>query len=185
MEIQPCKDDVISVIAIWPVILICEIFLLSISRWNSFATIGIALLDVLLCICSIRDWVYLSRTIKIEYDGCTFSLLGFSKKYPWNCIKIQLCDDNHFGFSDSDVRGQGVMISTKEVDYTGKMAAMTFCRTKYPFSSVYIRFIGRQELQPATTGKIVYYGYTAEKAKILEYIDRMYLNVDSPESLRC
>lgn len=34
MELKPCTNDVISVIAIWPVIIICELIFLIIIHFN-------------------------------------------------------------------------------------------------------------------------------------------------------
>lgn len=171
MEIKPCEDDIISVIAIWPVILICELLFLYGSCWGSFWVMGIISLDVLLSIFSIRDWLYLSRTIRFGQDGCTFSIGRFSKTYPWECLCVKNCDDSNFMFADSDVCGPGILICPKEWKVSSKMGAMTFCRTMHPLSSVYIRFVTQQNVRHGITGKIQYQGHTAEKEAILQYIN--------------
>lgn len=58
MKIKPCEDDIISVIAIWPVIIIAEVIFLVTGERSTFFIVGIVLLDFLLGICSIRDLVY-------------------------------------------------------------------------------------------------------------------------------
>lgn len=171
MEIKPYVDDIISVIAIWPVIIVIESLVIFVSELNSCFIIGIILLNVLLCFSSIRDFLYLSRTIIIDREGCTFSVWRFNKKYKWSSLKVQLCDDSNFVFSDSDVSGPGLLIYPLSAKYNKKISPMTYCRRKYPFSSVYLRFETTQNKQPTVTGKIVYYGYTAGRQEVLDYLN--------------
>lgn len=170
MEIKPCEEDRISVIGIWIAIIVIEIAVILISKFHAFFVLGIVLLDAVLCISSIRDFVYLSRTVLLDREGCTFSLWRFRKTYQWDSLKVQLCDDRHFTFSDSDVSGPGLLICPKTANYDHKIAPMTFCRKKHPFSSVYLRFETAKDKHPTVTGKIVYYGYTADKAEILNFL---------------
>ena len=170
MEIKPCAEDRISVIGIWIAIIVIEIAVILVSKFHALFVIGIVLLDAVLCISAIRDFIYLSRTVQLDREGCTFSLWRFRKTYQWDSLKVQLCDDRHFTFSDSDVSGPGLLICPKTANYDHKIAAMTFCRKKHPFSSVYLRFETAKDKHPTVTGKIVYYGYTADKAEILNFL---------------
>lgn len=74
MELKPCTNDVISVIAIWPVIIICELIFLIIIHFNIHFFCLFLFLDIVLCFFSIRDFVYFSRRIIFDSDGCTISL---------------------------------------------------------------------------------------------------------------
>ena len=170
MKIKPCEDDIISVIAIWPVIIIAEVIFLLPGERNTFFIVGIVLLDFLLGICSIRDLVYFSRTIELSQEGCTFSVWKFHKKYRWNDLTVQLCNDRNFAFRDSDKSGPGLLICPKATKYCHKMAGMTYCRIMYPFSGVYLRFRSDEDAHKTITGKIVYDGYTIEKEEALEYL---------------
>ena len=101
MKIKPCLDDIISVVAIWPVIIVIECLVIFVSKLNAFFFLGIVLLNALLFVSSVRDFLYLSRTIILDHEGCTFSIWRFCKKYKWSSLKVQLCDDSKFVFSDS------------------------------------------------------------------------------------
>lgn len=169
MKISPCVDDIISVVAIWPVIIVTEVIFLVTGERSTFFIVGIVLLDFLLGICSIRDLVYFSRTIELSQEGCTFSVWKFHKKYRWNDLTIQICDDRNFAFRDSDKRGAGLLICPKAAKYCHKMAGMTYCRIMHPFSSVYLRFRADEDAHKTVTGKIVYDGYIVEKEEVLEY----------------
>lgn len=160
MKIKPCEDDIISIVAIWPVIIIAEVIFNVAGGRDRFFVIGIVLLDFLLGICSIRNLIYFSRTIELGQEGCTFSVWKFHKKYQWNDLTVQLCDDRNFAFRDSDKRGPGLLIRPKTARYRHKMAGMTYCRIMHPFSSVYLRFRSDDAAHKIITGKIVYDGYT-------------------------
>ena len=140
------------------------------SKFDLFFIIGILLLNILLCVVLIRDSVYLYRTVKLEHDGCTFSVGKISKKYSWCDLKVQLCGNKSFKFYDADVSGPGVLICPKSVEYSGRIPCMTFCRSRKPFSSVYIRFKSAEDEKRVIYGKVVYYGYTAEQGAILDYL---------------
>lgn len=170
MKISPCEDDIISVVAIWPVIIVAEVIFLATGERSTFFIVGIVLLDFLLGICSVRDLIYFSRTIELGQEGCTFSVWKFHKKYQWNDLTVQLCDDRNFAFRDSDKSGPGLLICPKAAKYCRKMAGMTYCRIMHPFSSVYLRFRSDDAAHKTITGKIVYDGYTIEKEKALEYL---------------
>lgn len=171
MKIKPCLDDIISVVAIWPVIIVIECLVIFVSKLNAFFFLGIVLLNALLFVSSVRDFLYLSRTIILDHEGCTFSIWRFCKKYKWSSLKVQLCDDSKFVFSDSDVSGPGLLICPLSAKYDKKTAAMTYCRRKHPFTSVFLRFETTQNKHPTVTGKIVYYGYTTGKQEILDYLN--------------
>ena len=169
MELKPCTNDVISVIAIWPVIIICELIFLIIIHFNIHFFCLFLFLDIVLCFFSIRDFVYFSRRIIFDSDGCTISLWKLQKQYPWNTLKVQLCEDRSYLFSDSDVNGSGVLICPKEINYTSKTAPMTYCRNRHPFSSIYLRFESAIDSNKTITGKSVYWGYVVDQKKAFDF----------------
>lgn len=171
MVIYPCKDDLISLLAIWPVIILCELFVVVTSGFVPLFIGGIMVLNICLASFSVRDFVYLSRIIFLEQDGCTISVCGYSKKYDWDSLKVQICDEQSFKFSDSDTTGPGLLIGPKTMLTSKRIATMTFCRYRYPFSSVYIRFCAPKDDQRKLTGKTVYHGYTEDRVIILDYLD--------------
>ena len=170
MEIKPCKDGVISILAVYLVIFLCELGLLFASKFNLLFVIGILLLNMVLCFVLIRDLIYLYRTITLGSKGCTFSVGKWSKRYAWCDLKVQLCGDKHFKFNDAEISGPGVLICPKAMKYSGRIPYMTSCRYKKPFSSVYIRFKSSVDENKVIYGKVVYYGYTAEQEAIMDYL---------------
>ena len=179
MELKSCTDDIVSIIAIWPVIIICELILLFITHFNVLLGCLFLLLDIVLCFFSVRDFVYFSRTVKFDFDGCTISLWKLQKRYPWSMLNIKLCEDRSFLFSDSDVNGPGILICPKEINYDPKTAPMTYCRKKYPFSSIYLRFESTKDKQKTIPGKTVCYGYALEQKKALDFFANAGIDISS------
>ena len=132
MKIKPCTDDIISVIGIWPMIIIAEVIFLLFGERNAFFTAGIALLNVFVGAFTIRDLLY--------------------------------------SFYGSDKWGPGLLIYPRKANYSCKLAPMTYCRTRHPLSSVYLRFETAKDTRKNVTGKIIYDGYTADREKVLEYL---------------
>jgi len=170
MKIKPCTEDVVSDLSIWIVIVLCELFVLLFSRWNQIVIWGILAMNGVLIGCSVRDIVYFARTINLNCEGCVFSLWGFERRYQWSDVDIHLCREKDFQYSDSEVRGPGLLICPKSAKYSSRMSAMTYCRYFHPFSSVYLRFRSSKDIQPIITGKIVYYGYIVEEKAIVDFL---------------
>lgn len=170
MKIKPCTDDIISVIGIWPVIIIAEVIFLLSGERNAFFIAGIALLNVFVGVFTIRDLLYFLRTLDLDMEGCTFSIGKFRKRYAWSELTVQLCDARNFTFRDSDKWGPGLLICPRTANLSCKLAPMTYCRTKHPLSSVYLRFETAKDTRKNVTGKIIYGGYTVDREKILEYL---------------
>ena len=177
MVINPCKDDLISLLAIWPVIILCEILVAVTSGFNLMLISGIMILNVCLAISSVRDFVYLSRIICLDQSGCTFRVRGYSKQYSWDQLKVQICDENTIKFTDSDTMGPGLQIGPKTMLTSKRIAPMTYCRYRHPFSSVYIRYRTPKDDQRKVTGKTVYHGYTEERDTILDYLDSIGIQI--------
>ena len=170
MQIKPCKDDVGSIIGFYIVVALCEIGLLFVSEFESFFVIMILIVNAVLSVGLIRDLFYLYRTITIEREGCTFSIGKWSKSYNWCDLKVQLCEDIHFKFYDADISGPGILICPKSLKCSNKIPYMTFCRYKKPFTSVYIRFKSTEDERKIIYGKVVYYGYIAERELLMDYL---------------
>ena len=58
MELRPCKDDIFSLLGVYIVVALCEIFLLFVCEFDLFFIIIILLLNIVLLIVLIRDSVY-------------------------------------------------------------------------------------------------------------------------------
>ena len=173
MELRPCKDDIRSLLGVYIVVALCEAIFLFVSEFNIFLFIGILILDMVLCVVLVWDSVYLCRTVLLERDGCTFSFGKISKKYNWNELKVQLCEDKNISFYASDISGSGVLIFPNSLKYSSRIPGMTFCRYRKPFSSVYIRFRSSVDEKRVIYGKVAYYGYTAEQKAIMSYLKSM------------
>ena len=170
MKIKPCTDDIISVIGIWPMIIIAEVIFLLLGERNAFFTAGIALLNAFVGVFTIRDLLYFLRTIDLDMEGCTFSIGKFRKQYAWSALTVRLCNARNFSFYGSDKRGPGLLIYPRKANYRCKLAPMTYCRTRHPLSSAYLRFETAKGTRENVTGKIIYDGYTADREKVLEYL---------------
>ena len=175
MELRPCKDDILSLLGVYIVVALCEVFLLFVSELNIFFVIGILLLDIVLCVVLVWNSIYLCRTVLLEREGCTFSFGKMSKKYNWHELKVQLCEDKNFSFYDSDISGPGILIYPKPLEYRNRIPCATFCRCRRPFSSVYIRFKSSVDEKKVIYGKVVYYGYTAEQESIIDYLKSIHI----------
>ena len=170
MVIKPCEDDLISLFAIWPVIILCEVFAAVAGSFNPLFIGGMIVLDICLGISSLRDYVYLGRTIYIDREGCTFRVLGYSKKYNWDSLNVQICHADTFRFSDSDIAGPGLLIGPKAMRNSKHIAPMTYCRYRHPFSSVYIRYRTPKDDLRKVTGKTVYSGFTEDRRILQEVL---------------
>ena len=170
MEIKPCKNDVISLLGIYLVATLCEIVFLFATQFDLFFVVVFLLLNIVLIILFMRDFVYLYRTIKIEREGCTFSFGKWSRTFIWSELNVQLCGDKQFNFYDSDISGPGILIYPKSLKCSNRIPYMTSCRYKKPFSSVYIRFRSSEDESKVNYGKLVYYGYSAERETLMDYL---------------
>lgn len=170
MKIKPCTDDIISVFSIWPVIILCEMFISFTYNWNKYVMSGLLIMNGILGISSMRDIVYFARTIVLDCEGCAFSILGFKKRYKWSDLNMHLCENDNIQYSDSEARGPGLLIYPRNAKYFRRIAAMTYCRYFHPFSSLYIRFKALKKGRQIVTGKVVYYGYVVEKKVLLDYL---------------
>ena len=75
-----------------------------------------------------------------------------------------------FKFYDADISGPGILISPKSMKCSNKIPYMTSCRYKKPFTSVYIRFKSAEDEKKIIYGKVVYYGYIAEREVLMDYL---------------
>lgn len=170
MKIEPCTDDLISIFAIWPVIILCEIGVGISFAWNSLVLWLIILMDCILLIHSMKEYAYFGRTIIFGQEGVVFTLLGFEKRYEWDRIRVTLCNNDGLLFHDSETGGAGVLLTLRDEKLPKKTAAMTYCRYRHPLTSVFLRFQNSKEEDIVVTGKVIYRGYVVEKSRVLNFL---------------
>lgn len=168
MKLKPCTDDLISLFAIYPVIFLCELFLLAVFAWNHLLATALLLMDFLLLVCSIWEAVYFARTITLSQESCTFSLFSIQKSYPWTTLTVTVTMDDSPRFHDSDLCGRGILIYPKNSTPSKILSPMTCCRYFHPLRSVFLRFAANR--QSTRSGKIVYRGFVVEETDLMAFL---------------
>lgn len=177
MELSKVDNDLKDTweIAILDVIGIV-IFILIAHPWNIFimnilAVIECVLIGTLGIILTLLDWIYLGRRIILDEAGCTFVVNGKTKKYAWKELHI-LYTKNTFCFGDSEPQGEGIIISVNPISKSEKISAITYCRSKHPATSVFIRFstFDVELKRKKIAGKRVYMGYIADKETVFSFL---------------
>lgn len=168
MKLHPCTDDLISLFAIYPVILLCEGLLVWSCDWNTALITALLLLDLLLLLNSLRAAVYFSRTITLTGDGLMISLFSHRRVYPWSSLIVTLHDSRGLCFHDSDRAGRGILIYPKSSTPAKHLSPMTACLWLHPIQSVFLRF--QTDAKPTASGKIMYKGYTVSEKEILDFL---------------
>ena len=151
---------------------IAQVFLLFVLLWNYMAIIVCIVFDLLLLIAALIDWLYFSRRIILDGYGCSFVSFGVTKKYTWEEINIKYTDNTSFFFGDSEIPGEGVILSVKPISKPVNVGAMTYCRFTHPRTSVFIRFSSPFDSYKKNFAKFVYRGFVANKNKILSLLRR-------------
>jgi hypothetical protein len=145
---------------------IAQGILLFTLSWNVVAVIGCVILDILLFITGLADWIYFSREIILDAYGCTFVLNGVTKRFDWEEIELRHTENAWFFFGDAEIPGEGIILSAKPISKPEVIGAMTYCRFTNPSTSVFIRFSGVTK----TSAKLVYRGFVADKAELLDFL---------------
>lgn len=58
--------------------------------------------------------VYYGRTITLDSEGCCFSFRSFEKKFRWEELDVQYCENKDFRISSRhQVNGPGILINVK------------------------------------------------------------------------
>lgn len=172
MEVSGSLDDLRQLLVFAILALIAQVFLLFVLSWNEVVIIVCIILDFLLLIVGLVDYLYLNRKIILDVYGCTFVSNRATKKYTWEEINLQHTENALFFFGDSEIPGEGVILSVKPISKPVHIGAMTYCRFTHPSTSVFIRFASPFDRLKRTSAKFVYRGFVAEKDEILSFLRR-------------
>ena len=149
---------------------IAQVFLLFALSWNVVVIIVCIILDILLLLVGLVDWLYFSRKIILDAYGCTFVSSRGTKKFTWEELHLQHTENSSFLFGDSEIPGEGVILSAKPISKPMHIGAMTYCRFTHPGTSVFIRFSSPFDRLIRTSAKFLYRGFVAEKDEILSFL---------------
>lgn len=149
-----------------------QVFLLFVLSWNIIAVSGCIIISVFLLIIGIADWLYFSRTVILDAHGCTFTSFFFTKKFPWESVYLLRTDNSSFFFGDSEISGEGVILSISPISKPLRIGAMTYCRFTHPSTSVFIRLVTpidrlKMDRWKKISAKTIYTGFVADKEEIL------------------
>lgn len=173
MKFTPCQEDTRIVFFGSFLSLSAELFLIYACKWNPFAICAMILLDVVLAPIMVRDYMYFSRTVLFDQEGCDFRAFGRRQKIGWEALDVLLFERDSSFLNDGDILGPGILIVPKGKTYTGFLSPMTFCRRKFPINSVFLRFFTDKDPKPWDTARTVYSGYTVEKEELTAYLDHI------------
>lgn len=173
MKISNCTDDFNELLVFFIIAIVAEVFLCFVLSWNSIVIIVCIILDIFLAIHYYIDWLYLSRKIILDENGCSFISGGGAKRFTWKEIYLQHVENSSFLFGDCEIPGEGIILSDKPISKPTYIGAMTYCRFTNPRASVFIRFESSSDHLKIkrSAAKFVYQGFTAEKKDVLSFID--------------
>ena len=173
MEISSCIDDVREQFVFLVLAVIAEVFLCFLVSWSRFAIFACVILDVFLVNNFCLDWFYLCKNIMLDEQGCTFVTSRRTKTFTWKEIYMQHIDNTSFLFGDSEISGEGIILSSKPISKPTYLGAMTYCKFSNPCTSVFIRFESAPDRFKVkkSAAKFVYQGFSAEKKDVLHFID--------------
>lgn len=170
MEVSREVNDLRKQLVFAILAVIAQVFLLFALSWNAFVIIVCIILDFLLLLVGLVDWIYFSRKIILDAYGCTFVSSWGTKKFTWEEIHLQHTENSSFLFGDSEIPGEGVILSAKPISKPVQIGAMTYCRFTHPGTSVFIRFSSPSDRLIRTSAKFLYRGFVAEKDEILSFL---------------
>ena len=170
LEISGNINDLLENLVYVVIAVIAQVFLLFVLSWNKVVVIMCIMLSVLILIDGLIDWLYISRKIVLDAYGCTFISTKGTKKFTWEELYLQHTENSSYLFGDSEIPGEGVIISVKPISKPVHIGAMTYCRFAHPRTSVFIRFASPMDSLPKTSAKFVYRGFVADKNEVLGFI---------------
>lgn len=124
----------------------------------------------------IRIPLYLSRTITLDDEGCCYSIWGVKRKFKWEDLTIQYCENRSplFGLcAISPIYGPGILINVKGRKYRSKLPAMTYCETFHPMTSVFLRFRGPRDDLKSWQFNHPIIGYTLKREELLAALEEL------------
>ena len=174
MTIEPCIKEMREDWLAWIVYILLEIYGLSLCDWSVAMLLPMILLTGIALFFTVRRQIYLGRTIILTPENCTFSILGYQKTYEWKELNVQFCENKWVckpGFI-LDVYGPGIMICEKTLEIQKGEGGPSYCRTRHPIHSVFIRFQSEEDdYKNAWNGiKNFTYGYSIEQNAIIGYL---------------
>lgn len=172
MVISANQSDLRGLIVYCLLAVIAQVFLLCVLNWNEVVIAVCVIVDFMLLLNGIADWLYFSRRIILDVYGCTFASIGATQVFPWRDIYIQYVDNVSFLFGDSEILGEGVILSAKPISKPTHIGAMTYCRYTHPSKSVFIRFGSPFDKAINSSAKFIYKGFVADKGEILTILNR-------------
>lgn len=149
---------------------IAQVFLLFVLSWNIVAIVACVILSILILILGFADWLYFNRTVILDAYGCTFISFFATKKFSWEDIHLLRTENSSFFFGDSEIPGEGIILSVKPISKPLHIGAMTYCRFTHPSTSVFIRFTSPVDRLKKPTAKLIYTGFVADKKDILSLL---------------
>lgn len=118
--------------------------------------------------------VYYGRTITLDAEGCCFSFRSFEKKFPWEELDVQHCENEDVRISNRyQANGPGILINVKGRKYNPKWAAMTYCDTFHPMTSVFLRFRGPKDDLKSWKFNHTIVGYTIKREELLAVLEEL------------
>lgn len=170
MEISGSVDDFRAKLLFTVLAVTAQVFLLFVLSWNIVVIITCISLSIFLLIELFVDWLYFSRKVILDACGCTFVLGRATKNFKWEEIHLQYTDNKSFLFGDSEIPGEGVILSTKPISKPVNIGAMTYCRFTNPSTSVFIRFTAPFDKFRISYAKFVFRGFVADKNEVLSFL---------------
>lgn len=164
-------DDLRQLLFFVVLVVIAQAFLLFVLSWDNIVVTACIILDVLLLIAWIVDWLYFSKKIILDTYGCTFVLGRVTKKLAWKEIHLQHVENSSFFFGDSEIPGEGIILSIKPISKPVHIGAMTYCRFTHPATSAFIRFSSPFDRLTRTSAKLIYRGFVADKDEMLSFLE--------------
>ena len=161
-----CEDDFRESLVWLSIGIIGGIAFCWILEWNMFAVYICIVLGILLGIDCMIDRIYFGRTIILDDTGCSFVIGNHSAKYDWSEIIVQRVSNNDYLWGNSEIPGEGIILSNKNIQKPKHIGAMTYCRFAHPFCSVFIRFQSDSENHPKTAAKRMYQGFCVDRNEL-------------------
>lgn len=170
MEVSGNVADLRQQVFFEILVVVAQVFLLSVLSWNTVVIVIFIILDIILGVVGLIDWLYFRRKIVLDAYGCAFVSNRSIRKFAWEEIHLQHTKNSSFFFGDSEIPGEGVILSVKPILKPMHIGAMTYCRFTHPGTSVFIRFASSSDSSRKTTAKFVYSGFVADKDELLGFL---------------
>lgn len=182
MEVSGNVADLRQLLVFDILAVIAQVYLLFVLSWNEVVIIACIILDIFLLFVGLVDWLYFSKKIILDAYGCTFASIRATKKFTWEEMHLQYTDNTAFLFGDSEIPGEGVILSANPILKPMHIGAMTYCRFTHPSTSVFIRFTSPFDVLTRTSAKFVYGGFVADRDEVLGYLRYMETALLAPKN---